>query len=173
MFHNKKVLYKTEALLHMKTEPTVKEKAQAMAAQTQALMASAMLDLESRLLSKHKLTMKMACLLAYLARGNSPNMTEIHRSLGVSTAAITGCIDRLEKLGFVQRVHPPDDRRKVMVEITLKGKAFITEMNGFLEDIFVEAIINAGRPSLAAPNPQQVRKGPTLQIPLGAIMGAA
>ena len=37
---------------------------------------------------------------------------------GLTTGAITGVIDRLEKAGFVQRVRPESDRRKVLVSTT-------------------------------------------------------
>ena len=36
----------------------------------------------------------------------------------LSTGAVTGVIDRLEKAGFVRRVRDRQDRRKVLVEIT-------------------------------------------------------
>jgi DNA-binding MarR family transcriptional regulator len=36
---------------------------------------------------------------------------------GLSTGAVTGVIDRLEKAGFVRRVRDAKDRRKVLVEI--------------------------------------------------------
>lgn len=35
---------------------------------------------------------------------------------GLTTGAITGVIDRLEKAGFARRVADPQDRRKVMIE---------------------------------------------------------
>lgn len=144
-----------------------------MAQQTKALMASAFFDLEARLLSRNKITIKNACLLAYLARGNSPTMTEISQSLGVSTAAITGCINRLVKLGFVQRIHPADDRRKYEVKITKNGIAFCEKMDTTLEEIFLEAIVSDGRPALTKQGHPLARKSPTLQIPLVQIMGAA
>ena len=34
---------------------------------------------------------------------------------------VRSAVDRLEKLGYVQRLHAADDRRKVMVQITRKG----------------------------------------------------
>ncbi|MEO6084130.1 MAG: MarR family transcriptional regulator [Umezawaea sp.] len=37
---------------------------------------------------------------------------------GLSTGAVTGVIDRLERAGYVRRVRDPHDRRKVLVEIT-------------------------------------------------------
>jgi DNA-binding MarR family transcriptional regulator len=36
---------------------------------------------------------------------------------GLSTGAVTGVIDRLERAGFVRRVRDTQDRRKVLVEI--------------------------------------------------------
>lgn len=36
---------------------------------------------------------------------------------GLSTGAVTGVIDRLERAGFVRRVRDTEDRRKVLIEI--------------------------------------------------------
>ncbi|MFD7653677.1 MarR family winged helix-turn-helix transcriptional regulator [Actinosynnema sp. NPDC059797] len=36
---------------------------------------------------------------------------------GLSTGAVTGVIDRLERAGYVRRVRDPHDRRKVLVEV--------------------------------------------------------
>ncbi|WP_410595148.1 MarR family winged helix-turn-helix transcriptional regulator [Amycolatopsis sp. lyj-23] len=36
---------------------------------------------------------------------------------GLSTGAVTGVVDRLEKVGLVRRVRDPEDRRKVLVEV--------------------------------------------------------
>lgn len=60
-------------------------------------------------------------LLGYLAKEDFLTMTDIAKKMGHSTAAATGLVDRLEKLGYVQRLHAADDRRKVMVQITRKG----------------------------------------------------
>lgn len=40
---------------------------------------------------------------------------------GLSSAATTTLIDRLERKGFVQRVRDPEDRRRVLVEMTSEG----------------------------------------------------
>jgi DNA-binding MarR family transcriptional regulator len=37
---------------------------------------------------------------------------------GLSTGAVTGVIDRLERANFVRRVRDPHDRRKVLVEVS-------------------------------------------------------
>jgi DNA-binding MarR family transcriptional regulator len=49
---------------------------------------------------------------------------------GLTTGAITGVIDRLEKAGFVQRVRPNSDRRKVLVNTT---EAFLEQVAPLFE----------------------------------------
>ena len=48
--------------------------------------------------------------------------TEIATWLHMSPAAITGRLDALERRGFVRRLPSPDDRRKVLVELTAAGR---------------------------------------------------
>jgi DNA-binding MarR family transcriptional regulator len=43
---------------------------------------------------------------------------ELARQTGLSTASITGVLDRLEEGGFVRRVRDPHDRRRVIVELS-------------------------------------------------------
>ena len=47
--------------------------------------------------------------------------TDLADDLGVSGAGMTGRLDGLEKAGWVQRTPSPDDRRRVVVEITKSG----------------------------------------------------
>ena len=62
-------------------------------------------------------------------------------TMGVdSTAAATGLVDRLEKLGYVQRLHASDDRRKVMVQITRKGIDLVDKMREDIIDNLVEVM---------------------------------
>src|SRR5499426_1095437 len=44
---------------------------------------------------------------------------ELARATGLTTASITGVIDRLEEAGFVRRERDPHDRRRVVVRISL------------------------------------------------------
>jgi DNA-binding MarR family transcriptional regulator len=55
-------------------------------------------------------------------------MSAIAKKMGHSTAAATGLVDRLEKLGFVERVHAAEDRRKIMVRITSSGSEIVSTM---------------------------------------------
>jgi DNA-binding MarR family transcriptional regulator len=43
---------------------------------------------------------------------------DLARQTGLSTASITGVLDRLEEGGFVRRVRDPHDRRRVIVELS-------------------------------------------------------
>ncbi len=47
---------------------------------------------------------------------------ELSHGTGLSSAATTTLIDRLERKGFVQRVRDPADRRRVLVGMTPQGR---------------------------------------------------
>ena len=96
---------------------------------------SFLLDL-SRELNKGNISYAQFFLLGYLAKEDFLTMTDISKKMGHSTAAATGLVDRLEKLGYVQRLHAADDRRKVMVQITRKGIDLVTRLrNSIAENI--------------------------------------
>lgn len=67
-------------------------------------------------------------LLAYLSSEEYLTMSDIAKKMGHSTAAATGLVDRLEKLGYVERIHAAEDRRKIMVRITQKGVELVARM---------------------------------------------
>lgn len=60
-------------------------------------------------------------------------MTDIARKMGHSTAAATGLVDRLEKLGYMERTHAIDDRRKVLVRVTSKGLELVSRLRDELQ----------------------------------------
>jgi DNA-binding MarR family transcriptional regulator len=51
-----------------------------------------------------------------LARSGPITAGELARRTGLTTGAITGVIDRLERAGFARRVRDANDRRKVIIE---------------------------------------------------------
>ena len=67
-------------------------------------------------------------LLGFLAQKGELNMSDIAKQMGHTTAAATGLVDRLERLGHVKRYHSPDDRRKILVNITPSGEAIVIEV---------------------------------------------
>ncbi len=67
-------------------------------------------------------------LLGYLDHKGKFSMSQIAETMGHTTAAATGLVDRLERLGYVARSHDKDDRRKVMVKITSRGAALVEKI---------------------------------------------
>jgi len=55
---------------------------------------------------------------------------ELSAGTGLSSAATTTLIDRLERKGFVRRVGDPADRRRVLVEMTQDGREHVNRFYG-------------------------------------------
>jgi DNA-binding MarR family transcriptional regulator len=53
---------------------------------------------------------------------NSGGLTagELAAAAGLTTGAVTGVVDRLERAGYARRVPDPEDRRRVKLEVTPK-----------------------------------------------------
>lgn len=58
---------------------------------------------------------------------------DLARRLGVSTAAVTGILDRLESRGHLERAPHPDDRRRTALTVTAGGRE---EIRGHLLPMF-------------------------------------
>jgi DNA-binding MarR family transcriptional regulator len=69
--------------------------------------------------------------LALLLQAGTMTAGELADLTGLTTGAITGVIDRLERGGYVQRARDPHDRRKVVVQPTLDP-----HQEKLLEDVF-------------------------------------
>ncbi len=94
----------------------------------------------SRDLSKDNISFAQFFLLSYLATSKDLTMTDIARKMGHSTAAATGLVDRLEKLGYMERTHAIDDRRKVLVRVTSKGLDLVSRMRDELQSRIADAM---------------------------------
>ena len=77
-------------------------------------------------------------------------MTDIARKMGHSTAAATGLVDRLEKLGYMERTHAIDDRRKVMVRVTSKGIDLVSRLRDELQSQIADAMSETSANDAAA-----------------------
>jgi len=88
---------------------------------------SCILNLSSEL-NRGNISFPQFFLLTYLSSEDYLTMSAIAKKMGHSTAAATGLVDRLEKLGFVERVHAAEDRRKIMVRITSSGSEIVSTM---------------------------------------------
>jgi DNA-binding MarR family transcriptional regulator len=92
-----------------------------------AIQRSFILQL-SKELARGNVSFPQYCLLGFLGQQKHLTMSEIAQRMGHTTAAATGLVDRLEKLGHVRRVHAKDDRRKIEVQITGSGMTLVSEV---------------------------------------------
>ncbi len=81
--------------------------------------------------------------LAQLYRSSAPmTMGELSRRLMVTNGNITGLIDRLDREGLVERRVSDEDRRRQMVELTRRGRAFFEDVaedhHGWVSDMMDE-----------------------------------
>ncbi|MGF1567110.1 MAG: MarR family transcriptional regulator [Nodosilinea sp.] len=58
--------------------------------------------------------------LDLLSRAGALTAGQLAEQTGLTTGAITGLVDRLEKVGFVRRERDPSDRRKVVIQPVLE-----------------------------------------------------
>jgi DNA-binding MarR family transcriptional regulator len=99
------------------------------------------------------LTLSLASLLAYVADFGPVNQTRAAEHLGQGRAATGAQVDRLEQLGYVERLPDPDDRRVWRLAITASGRALVervTEVDGVLRAELRAGISRAERQQLAA-----------------------
>lgn len=94
----------------------------------------------SRELNRDNISFAQFFLLSYLATSKELTMTDIARKMGHSTAAATGLVDRLEKLGYMERTHAIDDRRKVLVRITSRGIELVSRLRDELQNQIADAM---------------------------------
>lgn len=79
----------------------------------------------SKELGRGKVSFPQYFLLGFLSQRSFFTMSEVAGKMGHTTAAATGLVDRLQILGFVERNHAVDDRRKIEVKITPAGTALV------------------------------------------------
>lgn len=63
-------------------------------------------------------TLKALC---HLAEAGPARASDLARVAGISTAATTGLIDRVEKAHLVTRTMSPTDRRAILIGLTQRG----------------------------------------------------
>lgn len=80
-------------------------------------------------LSDTHLTYPQFFLLCHLSTEKSLAMSNIAKMMGHSTAAATGMVDKLQEMGYIQRIAAVSDRRKIMVKITSHGCKFVDSIH--------------------------------------------
>ena len=74
-----------------------------------------------------KLTRSQFCFLKLIAVNSDLQVGELARSLGVSPAASSKNLDKLERLGLVSRTPSSEDRRVILLTASRHGKRLVRE----------------------------------------------
>ena len=97
--------------------------------------------LEDKLFQSHGLTAQQYNVLRILSASNESMPTLAIASKLVSRAPdITRMLDKLETAGWIDRVRSPDDRRSVLIEITVAGRKKLLEMEEPLAEMHEEQL---------------------------------
>ena len=67
-------------------------------------------------------------------------VTEIVQMLGITKSQMTSSVDKLLKLGYVDRMTDTKDRRKIFIALTDKGKELTEEIISKIKELFHNAI---------------------------------
>lgn len=84
---------------------------------------TAMMEALDRELAPLDITAAQYVIIVNLALGQSDSTTSLCKGVSYDPGAMTRMLDRLEKKGLVERSRCPEDRRKVMLELTTEGLA--------------------------------------------------
>lgn len=101
--------------------------------------------LEDRFLgevSPHRLTRAQFCCLKLTALNADVQVGELATCLGVSAAASSKNIDKLERLGLVRRESSAEDRRVCLLSATREGRQLVREYEG-LKAERIAPVVNA------------------------------
>jgi DNA-binding MarR family transcriptional regulator len=79
----------------------------------------------------HPLTRVQFCLLKLTSVNANLQASEVARYLGVSPAAITKNVDKLERLDLVRRTSSEHDRRAILLSSTDEGRRLVHEFEEF------------------------------------------
>lgn len=80
-------------------------------------------------LVKGKITLPQFLILDFLHKKDKSKMKDMAYFMGVTTAAMTGIVDRLVREDYVERVYDSKDRRIIRIKLTSKGTKIIEKIN--------------------------------------------
>lgn len=77
-------------------------------------------------------TASQAMLLNFLGEEDRILSRSLGQKLQISSATMTGILDRLEKLALVERQPHPDDRRAILICLTEQGRSCARELHSIM-----------------------------------------
>ncbi len=87
---------------------------------------------------KLKVTLPQFVVMDLLNRLGKTRMTDIANSIGVTTAAMTGIVDRLARDGYLVRIDDTKDRRVTKIALTKKGAYVVGKITRHRRDTIIK-----------------------------------
>ncbi len=89
-------------------------------------------------LYKGKITLPQLLVLDFLDAKGSAKMKDLATFMNVTTAAVTGIVDRLVRDNYLARSYEPKDRRIIRVNLTSKGNELFKKINQQRRQMVIE-----------------------------------
>lgn len=99
----------------------------------------------SKVFENSGITAPQSMVIGILSKEKTLKITELSSKLSLPNSTVSGIVDRLEKLGMVERTRSEKDRRVVHVSISPKFKDMHRNFHKQLEES-IEATMNRGTP---------------------------
>lgn len=80
-------------------------------------------------LYKDKITLPQLLILEFLHKEGEPRMSYLAHFMNVTTAAMTGIVDRLVRDSYAARVYDTQDRRIIKIKLTNRGLELLKNIN--------------------------------------------
>ena len=93
-----------------------------------------------KLVAEHDITGPQLLCLYYIANHSPAMLSQISRQLSLSASTVNGIIDRLTAKSLVTRQRPAQDRRKVLLTLTSKGRQVVINAPKLLHRSLAEKI---------------------------------
>jgi DNA-binding MarR family transcriptional regulator len=90
-------------------------------------VTGALEEAHDRVLAPLGLTTRQGALLLSCELGEARTPAELARLYGLEASSITRMIERLERKGLLTRAHSRDDRRRVLLRVTPRGRRCLQE----------------------------------------------
>ena len=89
-------------------------------------------------------TASQAMVLNFLGEEDCIPSHNLCRKLQITSATMTGILDRLEKMSLIKRQRHPEDRRAILVCLTGQGLSHAREINGIMVEANEEFLSQLG-----------------------------
>ena len=99
---------------------------------------------------QRRLTQAQFLMLVGIHASGRSTMGNLATNMRLSLPAATGAVDRLVRAGYLKRVAKADDRRKVFVELSGQGQAFIREFQRMIRARWTDVLRELEHEELSA-----------------------